>query len=135
VTRVLFAYDGSEAARRALGYAERLGPDDDVALISVAPTLIEAPHTAEYTDPTHDPARARADLDDARGLLEAAGAKVEPILANGNPAAEILKAAEDRGSELIVVGSRGQHSLERFLVGSIAERIVRHAPCDVLVVR
>jgi nucleotide-binding universal stress UspA family protein len=135
VTRVLFAYDGSDAARRALEYASRLAPDDEVGLISVAPSLIEAPHTEQYTDPSHDPARAKADLDDARGVLEAAGARVEPILATGNPAAEILKAAEERDAELIVVGSRGQHSLERFLVGSIAERVVRHAPCDVLVVR
>jgi nucleotide-binding universal stress UspA family protein len=135
VSRILFAYDGSEPARRALEYASRLAPHDEVAVISVAPALIEAPHTEEYTDPTHDPARARRDLDDARGVLEAGGARVEPIFVTGNPAAEIIKAAEEHSTELIVVGSRGQHSLERFLVGSIAERLVRHAPCDVLVVR
>jgi nucleotide-binding universal stress UspA family protein len=135
VTRVLFAYDGSEPARRALGYASRLAPDDEVALISVSPVLIEAPRTAEYTDPGHDPQVAAADLEAARAVLEAQGVRVEPILVNGNPAAEIIQAAEDRGTELIVVGSRGQHSLERFLVGSIAERLVRHAPCDVLIVR
>jgi nucleotide-binding universal stress UspA family protein len=135
VSSVLFAYDGSEPARRALQYASRLAPDDEVALISVAPALIEAPHTEEYTDPGHDPARAKRDLDEAQGVLEAGGVKVESILATGNPAAEIIRAAEERDVRLIVVGSRGQHAFERFLVGSIAERLVRHAPCDVLIVR
>jgi universal stress protein A len=135
VSRILFAYDGSEPARRALDYATRLAPHDEVALISVAPALIEAPHTQEYTDPTHDPERAGRDLEEARGVLEAGGVRVEPILVTGNPAAEIIKAAEERDTELIVVGSRGQHAFERFLVGSIAERLVRHAPCDVLIVR
>jgi nucleotide-binding universal stress UspA family protein len=135
VSSVLFAYDGSDPARRALEYASRLAPDDDVAVISVAPALIEAPHTAEYTDPRHDPAQAKRDLEEAQGVLETRGAKVEAILATGNPAAEIIKAAEERAARLIVVGSRGQHAFERFLVGSIAERLVRHAPCDVLIVR
>jgi hypothetical protein len=53
----------------------------------------------------------------------------------GNPAAEIISAAEARGVELIVVGRRGQHKGERFLMGSVSDRVVRHAPCDVLVVR
>lgn len=135
MSSVLFAYDGSEPARRALEYASRLAPDDDVAVISVAPALIEAPHTEEYTDPRHDPAQAKRDLEEARGVLATRGAKVECILATGNPAVEIIKAAEERDARLIVVGSRGQHAFERFLVGSIAERLVRHAPCDVLVVR
>lgn len=135
MTRVLFAYDGSEPARRALDYASRLDTGGAAAVISVAPALIEAPHTAEYTDPTHDPQRAAHDADDACRVLEAAGVQGEAIVATGNPAAEIIKAAEERGIELIVVGGHGQHALERFLVGSIAERLVRHAPCDVLVAR
>ena len=135
MTRILFAYDGSEPARRALQYASRLDTGGEAGVISVAPALIEAPHTAEYTDPTHDPNRAAQDLEEAKELLSAAGVKADTILATGNPAAEIITAAEKRGTELIVVGVRGQHAFERFVVGSISERIVRHAPCDVLVVR
>jgi nucleotide-binding universal stress UspA family protein len=135
VTRVLFAYDGSEPARRALGYAGTLDTEGEVGVISVAPALIEAPHTREFTDPGYDPDRAASDLDEARRVLEEAGVRVDAISATGNPAAEIIAAAEARGTELIVVGGSGQHALERFLVGSIAERLVRHAPCDVLVVR
>lgn len=135
MTRVLFAYDGSEPARRGLEYARRLDTGGEAAVISVAPALIEAPHTAEYTDPTHDPKRAASDAEDACKLLQAAGVRAEAIVATGNPAAEIIKAAEERGIELIVVGGHGRHAFEHFLVGSIAERLVRHARCDVLVAR
>ena len=134
--RILFAYDGSEQARRALRYAERLVADDEVSVISVAAALIEAPRTAEYTDPTSDPSLLRQQLEEARVILaEASGVEPEVIAAVGNPAAEIISAAEARGVELIVVGRRGQHKVERFLMGSVSDRVVRHAPCDVLVVR
>jgi nucleotide-binding universal stress UspA family protein len=135
VTRVMFAYDGSEPARRALEYARRLDTGGEATVISVAPALIEAPHTPEYTDPAHDPDQAARDLDDARRVLEAAGVRADTVVATGNPAAEIIAAAEERGVELVVLGGHGQHALERWLIGSIAERLVRHAPCDVLIVR
>jgi nucleotide-binding universal stress UspA family protein len=133
--RLLFAYDGSEPARRALAYARHLDVDGAVRVISVAAALVEAPHTEAYTDPTQDPAEAHKRLEEARELLRAEGVEAETLLATGNPAAEIIAAAEQHGIELIVVGRRGQHALERFLLGSISERLVRHAPCDVLVVR
>jgi nucleotide-binding universal stress UspA family protein len=136
VTRILIAYDGSDESRRALRYAERLVADDVVSVISVAPALIEAPRTAEYTDPTSDPSAHRRQLEEARAILaEASGVEPETIEAVGNPAAEIIAAAEARDVELIVVGRRGQHRVARFLMGSVADRVVRHASCDVLVVR
>lgn len=48
---------------------------------------------------------------------------------------EILKAADETGPDLIVVGHKGASALARFLVGSTAERVVRHARCSVLTVR
>jgi nucleotide-binding universal stress UspA family protein len=59
----------------------------------------------------------------------------EPIPAIGNPAQEIITAAESRGVDLIVIGSQGMSAVRRFLLGSVADRVVRHATCDVLVVR
>lgn len=136
MTSILIAYDGSDESRRGLRYAERLVADDVVSVISVAPALIEAPRTAEYTDPASDPATHRQQLEDARAIIvEASGVEPETIQAVGNPAAEIIAAAEARDVELIVVGRRGQHMVERFLMGSVADRVVRHAACDVLVVR
>src|ERR1035441_9113551 len=161
MTAVLFTYDGSEQSRRALRYAERLTADDSVSVISVATALLEGPRTAAYTDPTSDPAEHRRQLDAAlaipaaarahappsapaepRGQLEEAlailadaGVHAEPIPAIGNPAHEIITAAESRGVDLIVIGSQGMNAVRRFLLGSVADRVVRHATCDVLVVR
>lgn len=135
MTRVLFAYDGSEQARRALRYVERLEADDSVIVLSVATKLIEAPATAEFTDPGHDPEHVREELEEVRELMEDAGVNAEFISTIGNPAAEILNAAEAQDVDLIVLGRQGLNAVARFLMGSVADRVVRHAPCDVLVVK
>jgi nucleotide-binding universal stress UspA family protein len=53
----------------------------------------------------------------------------------GAPAAEIVKAASEWRADLIVVGSHGRGGIERALVGSVADGVLRHTPCPVLVVR
>jgi nucleotide-binding universal stress UspA family protein len=135
MTAVLFTYDGSPESRRALRYAERLASGDSVFVIGVATALVEAPRTAAYTDPTSDPDEHRRQLDEALAILAEAGVQAEPIAAIGNPAAEIISAAESRGIDLIVIGRQGMSAVKRFLLGSVADRVVRHATCDVLVVR
>jgi nucleotide-binding universal stress UspA family protein len=135
MTAVLFTYDGSEQSRRALRYAERLTTEDSVSVISVAIALLEGPRTAAYTDPTSDPSEHRRQLDEALTILEQAGVRADPIAAIGNPAHEIITAAESRGVDVIVIGSQGMSAVRRFLLGSVVDRVVRHATCDVLVVR
>jgi nucleotide-binding universal stress UspA family protein len=66
---------------------------------------------------------------------EFAGLEVEDLLAHGEPAAEIVRAAEERGADLIVISSHGRAGLGRILFGSTAESVVRHARCPVLVVK
>jgi len=53
----------------------------------------------------------------------------------GNPASEIVKAAKDWPADLIVIGSHGRGGLTRALMGSVAEGVMRQAPCPVLVAR
>jgi hypothetical protein len=53
----------------------------------------------------------------------------------GHPVEEIIKRAEDLEADLIVVGTHGRAGFKRAMIGSVAERIVRHATCPVLVVR
>jgi nucleotide-binding universal stress UspA family protein len=57
------------------------------------------------------------------------------FVAVGKPAAEIVKTAKEWPADVIVIGSHGRHGLERALLGSVAEGVMRHAPCSVLVVR
>jgi nucleotide-binding universal stress UspA family protein len=66
---------------------------------------------------------------------EFAGLEVEDVIVRGEPAAEIVRVAEERGAGLIVISSRGRTGLGRILFGSTAESVVRHARCPVLVVK
>src|SRR5262245_12824613 len=61
--------------------------------------------------------------------------RLERCLAEGEPAAEILRVAKDIGASLIVMGTHGRTGLSRLLMGSVAERVVRTAPCPVLTVK
>jgi nucleotide-binding universal stress UspA family protein len=133
--RVLFAYDGSSFAKRALRYAGRLGPDLEATVITVSPVLIEGPRGEQSTDPDRDAGEGRRHLEDARRLLDEIGVQADAVHTFGNPAAEILGAAEERGADLIVLGQRGRSAIARFIDGSVTERVVRHAACDVLVAR
>jgi len=53
----------------------------------------------------------------------------------GNPGLEITEYAEKIGAELIVIPSHGYHGVKRLVLGSVAERVIRHAHCSVLVLR
>ena len=59
---------------------------------------------------------------------------LEPVIEIGNATSEIVKYAEENAIELIVVGSHGRHGV-KLLLGSTANGILHHAPCDVLAVR
>jgi universal stress protein A len=65
------------------------------------------------------------------------GARVpaEPIVRSGRPYAEIVDVAETSAADLIIIATHGHSSLAHVLLGSTVERVVRHAPCPVLVVR
>jgi nucleotide-binding universal stress UspA family protein len=60
---------------------------------------------------------------------------VEPRAVTGDPFWEICQTAEQEHADLIVMGSHGRTGLAHVLLGSVAERVVRHAPCPVLVAR
>ena len=53
----------------------------------------------------------------------------------GQPVEVICELAKTLGSDLVVVGARGHNAAQRFLLGSVSDRVVHHAPCPVLVVR
>jgi nucleotide-binding universal stress UspA family protein len=66
---------------------------------------------------------------------KAAGLEAESILLKGNPAEEILDFAEGQDVDIIVVGSLGKSGIKRFVLGSVSEKVVRHAKVPVLIVR
>jgi nucleotide-binding universal stress UspA family protein len=61
--------------------------------------------------------------------------KVRYLVASGNPFENILDTAEDHLIDLIVLGTHGRTGVKRLLIGNVAEKVVRHAPCPVLTVK
>ncbi len=63
-----------------------------------------------------------------------AGVPFEKIVAEGNPSEEILKQSQEAGVDLLVMGSIGRSGLEKIMLGSVAEKVVRHSRIPVLIV-
>ena len=72
-------------------------------------------------------------LDEFKKIGEKEGVKVETELISGDPAEEIVKFVNE--DDLIILASQGRKGLNRFLLGSVSEEVVRNAPCSVLVVK
>ena len=74
-------------------------------------------------------------LAEAIRILKRKEATVDSYLTQGNAGEEIITLAEKKRADLIVVGSRGLTQLKRIILGSVSQKVVRYAPCSVLVVR
>jgi nucleotide-binding universal stress UspA family protein len=80
-------------------------------------------------------ADVQATLEAAAAEVRAAGVEVEVFARQGDPADAILDVAEERGSDLIVLGNKGMTGAKRFLLGSVPNKVSHHAPCSVLIIR
>lgn len=78
---------------------------------------------------------ARARLEPLRLRLRDEGLTVGHLLGHGDVVPSILTAADEIQAGIIAMGTHGRRGLERFLLGSVAEQVIRSAPCPVLVVR
>jgi nucleotide-binding universal stress UspA family protein len=121
--RILYATDGSRGAQAAADLLVSLPLDSDCQVM----VLTVVPHYEED--------HARAILAAARDTLRHAACDIATLTRRGDPAEAILRVAEEHPIDLVVVGTRGLSALERFFLGSVAERVVRHSPCPVLLVR
>jgi nucleotide-binding universal stress UspA family protein len=134
--KILCAVDFSPGSRLALRRAAELARDEegDLSVLHVVGMLDGLFGVVKI----HDQAVESADeaLEDCRREAAALGAKhVTGILGVGAPSESIVHAAHERACDLIVLGTHGRTGLEHAVLGSVAEKVVRHAGCDVLVVR
>ena len=89
-----------------------------------------------YGAPSVLPAELREAVDDMlSGALARLGADGDRIVVEGQPAAAIVHTAAELRADLVVLGTVGRTGLPRLLLGSVAEAVVRNAPCSVLVAR
>jgi glycine betaine transporter len=74
-------------------------------------------------------------MEESLKRLQDVGLQGETLIVHGVPFESIIKTAQDRGTDLIVMGTHGRTGLTHALMGSVAEKVVRLAPCPVLVTR
>ena len=74
-------------------------------------------------------------LEELRTRAARTGLTITPIAVQGHAASEICRVAREGHHDLIVVGTHGRTGIARFMLGSVAEHVLRDAPCPVLVVR
>jgi nucleotide-binding universal stress UspA family protein len=141
LARILCATDFSEGASTTLGTATRLSVESGAELVLFHAWYVPATaYSLEATMPLDISeqvvADARRGLDDAVETARRAGAThVQNKLVGGVPWTEIVTELEHERYDLCVIGTHGRTGLSRILLGSVAEKVVRHAPCPVLVVR
>ncbi len=139
--KILLAYDGSSHANEAMERAAMICmmANAELTVISVTPDMCfpmaELPveqcevMTKAFARQSEEALRKVAETLASRGI------KVATVLESGPPADKILDTAEAMDADLIVLGSRGLHSVERFLLGSVSSKVAKHAACDVLIVK
>jgi nucleotide-binding universal stress UspA family protein len=130
--KILVAYDGSERSRKALDWTTRF-VDPEVTVITVLQTLGGSEPISDAVDPSSAALTNKHNLEEV--IAAALGIVPTLITAAGNPAEEIVRAAEAGDFDLVVLGAQGMNAIERFLLGSVSARVARYAPCPVLVVR
>ena len=130
---VLLPFDFSAASREAVATAQRFAAGNErLHLLHVIPH-VEAASPAFLVGEIQTERlleRAQAELREVAEGCGADGAQLE--LRMGEPAREILDYAREVGADLIVIPSRGKSGVRRWMLGSVAERVVRRASCPVL---
>lgn len=131
---IVVGYDETEPAKRALARAAELATafGSKVIVTSVAPVI----HGRGIgpVDPADPPELHREELRHAQAFLVEHGIEGEFDVALGDPGDHIADLAEKRQADLVVVGTRGLHLVERMLGLSVSGKVQRKAHCDVLIV-
>jgi nucleotide-binding universal stress UspA family protein len=136
--RILIATDGSEKNRAALDEGIKIARATGAAVYAVYVIDTGTFSSMSGDIPLGDTYRvfhAEAEQAFTRIKSQAGDVKVETSVLEGRPADEIVKFAAAKNIDLIVIATQGKRGLERLLLGSVAEEIIRSAPCKVLVVK
>jgi nucleotide-binding universal stress UspA family protein len=134
--KVLVGYDGSKQSEKAFAVGLEIAAKFGATLI--AASIFRPPEPAAEGE-------LSAVIDDAKEHFEEILGKLKPVAVArrvtletevevGHPAEQLVLAAERHHADLIVMGRRGKSTFQRWMLGSISERVLRYAHCPVLVV-
>jgi nucleotide-binding universal stress UspA family protein len=142
IKRILYATDLSPISEPAWHEARQLARlfDAEILLVHVMP-LVMLPLEGYFPPHLYDElvlnARREAEtrFDRLLGSVPGSGLKVRIRLEDGAPADRILAVANEEQTDIVIVGTHGRAGLQRAILGSVADRLIRQAPCPVLTVQ
>jgi nucleotide-binding universal stress UspA family protein len=138
-SKILLAYDGSEGAKRALEAGINLAKlhQAEIWAVSVMEGVPRFPATIDEVQEERDFAMRHDSkiLDEAQARAREAGLELKTLRYSGHPAQTIVLAAQEGNFDLVLLGHSGISGVWAKFLGSTAEKVSRHAPCSVLIVR
>ena len=135
---ILVAVDGSEHAEKALEQAARLAQafQSRITLLHAYPSSVDIVGSSDYTSVlARRTEKGQEVLDEMRAKLGDAGPQVGTELCEGPAADAVVSKEQELEVDLIVLGSRGLGTVERWLLGSVGHKVSHLAHCPVLIVR
>ena len=137
--KIMIATDGSKQVEKAVEAAVQLAKITGARLyaVYVIASAGYTPRNFGWEESLREilEAEAKKAVTFVEEAGKVSGVKVEPVILEGHPADRIMKFAEQEDMDLIVMGTLGRTGLDRFLLGSIAENVVRHSKTPVMVVK
>lgn len=136
---IVIATDGSDNTQKAISYG--------IKLAKLCGATVHALHVVDTSSVTQSWTAGKETMHEilikdgqkatskVKKCGEASGVEVKEVLLEGHPSNEIIDFAENNDIDLIVMGTLGKTGLDRFLMGSVAEKVVRNSKVPVLVVR
>lgn len=147
IQNILVPLDGSELSLSALEHATHLAKamGGRLSLLRVGTSLtadaLGIPELSQAFMAELTMQQARTDialtqyLEGLAGPLREQGLEVEVLVESGDPATRIVEIAESEKVDLVVMSSHGRSGLKRWIYGSVAERVLHHVRCSLMVVR
>lgn len=139
---ILVAYDGSEksqqALKRAIELVQQMNEACSLHLVKVwsRPILHDSYAMYSYSRLIEDLEKdAQSTLAEAEKLTEDIGDRRTGVVLEGHPAEQIVEYANQNEIDLIVIGNRGLGGIKKIFLGSVSQRVVQEATCEVLIVK
>ncbi|MCA9213026.1 MAG: universal stress protein [Planctomycetales bacterium] len=135
--RILVPFDFSDQATSAFGEALKIADDTtELFMINVVVPIRDfALEPGMVVDLGNDDVRMKQSLDKMTETFASRSPNIHFEVRLGSPGHEITDYAKEIAADLIVMPSHGRSGLSRVLIGSVAERVIRHAECPVLILR
>ena len=133
--KILCPTDFSDYSRAAVGVAAQLAKESGAELILLHSADTPVAYQGDTDLGLDETLRGELQRDLDAISLPAGELRVRRMLVEGDPGAAILDVAREEKVDLIVISTHGRTGLTRLLMGSVAEYVVRHAPCGVLTLK